>query len=289
MFSQITGNSPFFVAASGERLKERQAAEEAVDEQTTFLGPHRMHGCTGFPAAALPAVRMGPCVSFLLITCGKQPGSAKAELDTESLQSPVQLPAAHAQLLGDLRDRVSAWRVEHLVEITYFRGLQAQFKGVQRVFLFQSGYVPVTLSQLGFRQLQGPREQFRVRFPLFFQQVAALLERAGTSSSKIQLSNLSAEGRRLQAIRRYRFPSSMNFTFCRPPAVRRSWTHTPFGLQCRLTASLGLAYPNAEATSLAQNQTLPPASTVRTLPNSGCSVMTNVRMSFTVYRLILSL
>lgn len=179
MFSQITGNSPFFVAASGERLKERQAAEEAVDEQTTFLGPHRMHGCTGFPAAALPAVRMGPCVSFLLITCGKQPGSAKAELDTESLQSPVQLPAAHAQLLGDLRDRVSAWRVEHLVEITYFRGLQAQFKGVQRVFLFQSGYVPVTLSQLGFRQLQGPREQFRVRFPLFLQQVAALLERAG--------------------------------------------------------------------------------------------------------------
>ena len=64
---------------------------------------------------------------------------------------------------------------------------------------------------------------------------------------------------------------------------------TPFGLQCRLTASLGLAYPNAEATSLAQNQTLPPASTVRTLPNSGCSVMTNMCMSFTVYRLILSL
>ena len=231
----------------------------------------------------------GPCVSFLLITCGKQPGSAKAELDTESLQPPVQLPAAHAQLLGDLRDRVSAWRVEHLVEITYFRGLQAQFKGVQRVFLFQSGYVPVTLFQLGLRQLQGPREQFRVRFPLFFQQVAALLERAGDQLVEDPAFEPLGRGRRLQAIRRYRFPSSMNFTFCRPPAVRRSWTHTPFGLQCRLTASLGLAYPNAEATSLAQNQTLPPASTVRTLPNSGCSVMTNVRMSFTVYRLILSL
>ena len=127
-----------------------------MDEQTALLGPHRMHGRAGLPATALPAVRMGPCVSFLLIACGKQPGSALAELDTESLQPPVQLPAAHAQLLGDLRDRVSAWRVEHLVEITYFRRLQAQFKGVQRVFLLQSGYVPVTLFQLVLSQLQGP-------------------------------------------------------------------------------------------------------------------------------------
>ena len=79
-----------------------------MDEQAALLGPHRMHGRAGFPAAALPAVRMGPCISFLLIACSEQPGSALAELDAQSLQPQIQLPTAHAQFLGDLRGRVGA-------------------------------------------------------------------------------------------------------------------------------------------------------------------------------------
>ena len=108
LFSQITGGTALSVAASGEGLRERLATEEAVDEQTALLGPHRMHGRAGFPAAALPAVRMGPCISFLLITCSEHPGSALAELDAESFQSQVQFPPAHAQLLGDLCGRIGA-------------------------------------------------------------------------------------------------------------------------------------------------------------------------------------
>ena len=102
------GGTALSVAASGEGLRERLATEEAVDEQTALLGPHRMHGRAGFPAAALPAVRMGPCISFLLITCSEHPGSALAELDAESFQSQVQFPPAHAQLLGDLCGRIGA-------------------------------------------------------------------------------------------------------------------------------------------------------------------------------------
>lgn len=66
---------------SGGWLEDGQVAEEAVDEQAALLGPHRMHGRAGFPAAVLPSVRMGPCISFILIAGGKQPGTGLAELD----------------------------------------------------------------------------------------------------------------------------------------------------------------------------------------------------------------
>lgn len=75
-----------------------------MDEQAALLCPHRMHGRAGLPTAVLPAVRMGSCISFLLIACGEQPGTALAELDTGSLQSEIQFPAAQVQPLGDLRD-----------------------------------------------------------------------------------------------------------------------------------------------------------------------------------------
>ena len=65
-------------------------------------------------------------------------------------------------------------------------------------------------------------------------------------------------------------------------------TQTPFCLQCRSMASLVLAYPNDAATSFAQNHILPSFSTVRILPNSGCSAIMNVVM-LSIYKLILLL
>lgn len=93
-------------AVSGGWLEDGQVAEEAVDEQAALLGPHRMHGRAGFPAAVLPSVRMGPCISFILIAGGKQPGTGLAELDAESLEPEIQFPAAHAKFLGDLCGRI---------------------------------------------------------------------------------------------------------------------------------------------------------------------------------------
>ena len=60
-----------FCREEGFPLENGKAVKETVDEQAALLGPHRMHGRAGLPAAVLPAMRMGPCISFLLVACGE--------------------------------------------------------------------------------------------------------------------------------------------------------------------------------------------------------------------------